>query len=472
MTYAIESRDVSFTFLHEDHPFLKNINLTVSPGECVLICGRSGSGKTSFSRLLNGVSPNYIEGKFSGECRTYDLAAGETEIEEYVPLVGSVFQNPKTQHFATNTTSELAFPCENVGMNPDDIRIRVKEIAHHFEIEHLMDRDIFQLSGGEKQQIAFATANVLAPKVLVLDEVTSNLDAGAIQRIRRMIHQMKKQGMTIVLTEHRLAWTKGLADRYVLFEEGERVKEWSADLFSELSNQELNELGLRALDLSEHQQVIREKLQLKTTHSKAALQTKKVAVGYEKDAPVLQDLSLGFSKGEVTCLMGANGTGKSTLANTITGLLPPLSGEILWEGKALSSRSLVKKSFLVMQDTNYQLFSDSVSEEVTLGAKYPEKKEAVLKQLNLADVEERHPMSLSGGQKQRVAIASAILSGKEIIIFDEPTSGLDFDNMERFGTLLTELKETGIVTIVITHDQELAANWCDEIIYLNKRGID
>ena len=122
-----------------------------------------------------------------------------------------------------------------------------------------------------------------------------------------------------------------------------------------------------------------------------------------------------------------------------------------------------------MQDTNYQLFSDSVSEEVLIGAQYPDKKEDVLKQLNLTEVEDQHPMSLSGGQKQRVAIASAILSGKEMIIFDEPTSGLDYENMERFGNLLEELKASGVVVIVITHDIELAANWCDQIIHLNQK---
>lgn len=166
--------------------------------------------------------------------------------------------------------------------------------------------------------------------------------------------------------------------------------------------------------------------------------------------------------------MGPNGVGKSTLANTLTGLLSPLSGKILWQKKALSAKDLMKKSFLVMQDTNYQLFSESVSEEVLLNAKHPEQKNLVLEKLNLLDVEKRHPMSLSDGQKQRVAIASAILSGKELIIFDEPTSGLDYFNMQRFGELLSMLKETDAITAIITHDIELASEWCDEIIELRR----
>jgi len=469
MKSVISSQSASFKFLHADEPFLKDINLEVSAGECLLICGESGSGKTTFSRLLNGVSPDYIEGELDGECYTYDLRAGETEIEEYVPVVGSVFQNPKTQHFTTNTSTELAFPCENMGMDPDDIHQRVSEVVSDFEIEELLDRDIFTLSGGEKQQIAFASANVLSPKVLVLDEVTSNLDNEAVEHLQTMIQQMKKEGVTVILTEHRLAWTKDIVDRYVLFEEGSLVKEWPAEEFNRLTNDELNSLGLRSMDLSSHKALINEKMQSKESNYRdSILQTKDLAVGYEKSGKVLDNLNLSFKAGETVGLMGANGTGKSTLASTITGLQRPLGGKVLWKDQLISSKELIKKSFLVMQDTNYQLFSDSVSDEVLLGSRYPEMKDEVLEQLGLTDIEDHHPMSLSGGQKQRVAIASAILSGKEILIFDEPTSGLDYGNMERFGRLLQELKESGIVVIVITHDEELAANWCDQIVYLEK----
>ncbi|GAA0359434.1 energy-coupling factor ABC transporter ATP-binding protein [Alkalibacterium iburiense] len=468
MKPAVVSESVSFQFLHTEDSFLKDINLTIQPGECVLICGKSGSGKTTFSRLLNGVSPNFIEGELQGHLNTVDLVAGEAEIEEYVPLVGSVFQNPKTQHFSMDTTNELAFPCENVGMPVKDISKRIETVAKEYEIESLLGRDIFKLSGGEKQQIAFSSANMLKPQVLVLDEVTSNLDDQAVERIRHMIRRMKESGITIILTEHRLAWTKGLVDRYVLFEEGKATNEWNADTFSHLSNEELHSYGLRAMDLSLHSKIIKEKMQANKQTSEAALQTKNLAIGYDKEVPVLSDLTIGFSQGETIGIMGSNGTGKSTLASTLIGLQKPLSGSILWKGKPISSNGLIKKSFLVMQDTNYQLFSDSVSEEVLIGAKYSEKKDQILEQLNLTKVEDQHPMSLSGGQKQRVAIASAILSGKDIIIFDEPTSGLDYDNMERFGKLLEELKDSGVVVIVITHDIELAANWCDQIIYLNE----
>lgn len=224
-------------------------------------------------------------------------------------------------------------------------------------------------------------------------------------------------------------------------------------------------MGLRSLDLSSHREKIQAKKSTSTSTSTGLLQTKNLAIGYGKKK-VLEDLHLNFYPGQVTGLMGANGRGKSTLANTLTGFQSSLAGEIYWAGQKMTAKQLLQKSYLVMQDMNYQLFSDSVEDEILLGAQTPEAAEEVMATLNLSSYKERHPMSLSEGQKQRVAIASALLSGKEIIIFDEPTSGLDYEHMERFGRLLQYLKETKAIILVITHDEELAAKWFDSIIEL------
>ena len=171
-----------------------------------------------------------------------------------------------------------------------------------------------------------------------------------------------------------------------------------------------------------------------------------------------------FKSGEVVGIMGHNGVGKSTLIRTMTGLIKPLSGDIMWNGRRQRAKELKKKSFLVMQDVNYQLFSDSVREEVLLGAAHPERCDAVLQALGLDGLAERHPMSLSGGQKQRVVVAAAMLSDKPLILLDEPTSGLDLGSMQQVGQLLQEWKAQGKTLLVITHDEELAANWCDRVI--------
>lgn len=467
MTQGIISTNASFTYPHAEEPFLKDLSAAIKPGEVVLICGKSGSGKTTFTRLLNGISPQFIEGTLEGEVSTFGLRANETPIEEYVPVVGSVFQNPKTQHFNLDTTSELAFPCENMGMKPKDIIERIEEMVDIFAIEELMDRPFFELSGGEKQRVSFVSANMLHPRVLVLDEVTSNLDADAVGHLREMIIELKQQGVTIVLTEHRLAWTKGIVDRYLLLEDGDLSKQWTGEAFEKMTNKELHNLGLRALSLEGIRKRIVEMTQDKHEESSDDLTTHQLRIGYDEKI-VQENLNIGFKRGQITGLMGSNGVGKSTFAETLTGLLEALDGKIEMNGKALTAKERIEKSFLVMQDINYQLFTESVKEEVLLGARYPDYKDEVLEILNLLEFEERHPMSLSGGQKQRVAIASAILSGKEIIIFDEPTSGLDYYHMERFGNLLNKLKQTEAVIIVITHDEELAAGWCDQIIKFDR----
>lgn len=202
------------------------------------------------------------------------------------------------------------------------------------------------------------------------------------------------------------------------------------------------------------------------TFPAALLTLKNLTLGYQKAKPVCTLPELDFSAGEIVGLMGHNGIGKSTLAKTLCGLMEPLHGSILWQGRPAGAKERLHKSFLVMQDVNYQLFSDSVREEVLLGAAHPERCNAVLQALGLEHLAGRHPMSLSGGQKQRVVVAAAMLSEKPLLLLDEPTSGLDRGSMQQVGRLLQQLKAQGKTLIVITHDEELAADWCDRILVL------
>lgn len=177
-------------------------------------------------------------------------------IDRLTPLVGSVFQNPKTQYFNANVTDELAFPAENIGLPAEDINRRITAVAERFGIGHLLHRSIFHLSGGQKQRIAVAAATMLGPRVVVLDEPTSNLDANAIADMRAMIEQMKDEGLTIVIAEHRLAWLNGVADRYVVFDGGHIVQDYEADEFLSLSPGCVAAMGLRALDLQPYRRRI------------------------------------------------------------------------------------------------------------------------------------------------------------------------------------------------------------------------
>jgi len=460
----IELNNCSFLYQNADTAVVKNLNLHIKSGECIVLCGKSGCGKTTITRLLNGLSPEYFSGELTGNCTTFGLEAGKSKIEDYVPIVGSVFQNPKTQHFNIDTTAELAFPCENMGMASEDIRKRVYENSRDFGIEYLLNRNIFNLSGGEKQKIAFGTACMLNPRLLVLDEPTSNLDYKAIDDLHEMIVKKKEEGVTIVIAEHRLAWLVDVADRFCYFENGELVEQWSSDEFQSIPSERLQSLGLRSANLEEFRKKTFEKSKIDCLNSNAIITIDQLDIGYNKKSPVKQIEKLHISKGEIVGLMGHNGCGKSTFAKTLCGLIKPLRGTILPK----KEKERLKQSFMVMQDVNYQLFSDSVREEVLLGAKYPEMCEEVLEALRLSEMADRHPMSLSGGQKQRVAIASAILSGKDLILLDEPTSGLDYYHMTKVAQLLEFLKQQGAAVLVITHDEELAAGWCDRVIDISK----
>ena len=476
---VIASRGIVYRYPRGEQPALAGADLNIGQGECVVLCGKSGCGKTTLTRLINGLIPSFFGGELRGECDTFGLRAGQAAIESYVPLVGSVFQNPKTQYFNVDTTAELAFPCENMGMEPERIRRRIVEISRMLQLTPLLGKSIFHLSGGEKQRIAFGSACMLSPALLVLDEPTSNLDQRAMEQLHDMIRAMKEKGTTVVIAEHRLSWIADQADRYLYFDEGRLCDEWTAEEFRRLPQKTLWDKGLRAADLGDVRKVLAKKKSRGRgdTRKREAVLLRDVTIGYRKQHPIRKIDELRVCHGEIVGLMGHNGAGKSTLAQTLCGLLPPLEGKILWQGHPAGKRELNRHSFMVMQDVNYQLFSDSVEQEILLGTREerylenggeePSRLQEVMEELDLTGFRGRHPHSLSGGQKQRVAIASAILSDKDFFVFDEPTSGLDYFHMQQVGKLLRWLRDQGKAILVITHDEELAARWCDRIVGLD-----
>lgn len=347
----IEAENASFTYQSAPSPALQDVTLTVQPGECVVLCGRSGCGKTTFTHLLNGLSPEFYPGTLTGRCTAAGLAAGEAAIEAYVPQVGSVFQNPKTQYFNVDTTAELAFPCENAGMEPQAIRRRVDVVVEQFQLGSLMDRSVFKLSGGEKQRVAFAAACMLGPRLLVLDEPTSNLDAAAIAQLHDMIAVMKQQGVTVVLAEHRLAWITDLADRYFFFAAGRLAAQWSAAEFAALPADTLTGYGLRARTLDDCRAGIRAKQSARCPGT-PVLTLEGVTLGCDKKHPLRTLPDMSFAAGEIVGLMGRNGIGKSTMARTLCGLLEPVSGKICRNGRPANARERLRSSCIAWTDAD------------------------------------------------------------------------------------------------------------------------
>ncbi|WP_312701826.1 energy-coupling factor ABC transporter ATP-binding protein [Sedimentibacter sp.] len=466
----IELKEVSFSYeTGQQKNSLHNINLTIAGGEVVLLCGESGCGKTTLTRLINGLIPHYYQGELQGEVLIDGRDVSKLPLYETAKMVGSVFQNPRSQFFNVDTTSELAFGAENMGLPVAEIQQRMHRVSDELQIEKLMGRNIFQLSGGEKQKIACASVSVSDPDVIVLDEPTSNLDDRAIEELRQLIQIWKNKGKTIVVAEHRLYFLRELIDRAVYMEDGCISEIYGACEFKRLSTLKLEQMGLRPLYpegmTKEKSEAVRKNTPLDLSGFSFCYR------GSNEQAICMEQFSV--PQGEIIAVIGNNGAGKSTFARCLCGLERRAKGEIDFQQVRLNYKQRLKKCFMVMQDVNHQLFTESVLDEVLLSMQEEDEEKAglILEGLDLLHLKELHPMSLSGGQKQRVAIASAIASEREIIIFDEPTSGLDLRHMKEVAGNLRKLADMGKTLFVITHDPEFILSCCTHLLRLEKGKV-
>lgn len=458
---------VSFRHSKADAPSLTDVSLAIRKGECVLLCGASGSGKTTLTRLVNGLIPHYYEGEMTGSVHVGGLDVTTAELYDTARLVGSVFQNPRSQFFCVDVTSELAFACENMGMPENEIVVRVEEAAHEMGIEDLLSRSLFALSGGEKQKIACGSVSALHPDVFVLDEPSSSLDLASIDELREHLKRWKAQGKTIIVAEHRLYWLRDVCDRVVCMKDGRIDFDLPMDEFARFTEDEFRAHGLRSLNApTEFTPMDADN----DCRSDAHMTLRGFRYSYG-DAQALDIEKLELPQGEVVAIVGSNGAGKSTFAKSLCGQLRGSRASVEMDGAVRKRRALAKSSYMVMQDVNHQLFCETVDEELRLGTDASDEDIArMLEALGLTEMAERHPMSLSGGQKQRVAMASALLSGKDLFVFDEPTSGMDFQNMERTAALIRSLRGKASVFIV-THDPDLVRRCCTKVVHLEQGTV-
>jgi energy-coupling factor transport system ATP-binding protein len=466
---------VTYTYPHAAAPAVRDISFSLAPGKAVLCTGRSGCGKSTLTRLANGLAPHVLQGAMRGDVRLAGRSTLDAAPAELAQQAGTLFQDPERQFFALTVEDELALSLQWRGWTPEKVRRAVVESARLLGIENLLGQTIFGLSEGQKQKVALASLLAVRPGLLVLDEPTANLDPESVTELARILAGLKQQGIALFIVDHRLHWMRGLADSVLVLDDGVLAAEGPFSLLDDAALRERH--GLRAIKVPDPRASLRE---MRQSGSSEFFACEGLSFAYPKSAPVFEDMSLAFTPGRVTALVGENGVGKTTLARLLTGLERPRRGRVLAGKKAVKPRALARHAQVVLQNAGHQLRMHNVAGELDDAAygvvaeqERPAAVCACLENYSLRHLAERHPQSLSGGEKQRLAVACAAIRRPRMLILDEPTSGLDGENMRRMAESMRRAAADGACLLVITHDLELMDLACTEKIVLHKhRGED
>lgn len=452
--------NVRYRYPFQKEDALKDIDLQVIPGEAVLITGPSGCGKSTLGRLINGLIPSYFEGTLLGKVELDGRSGSEYTTRDLSHKVGSLFQDPEQQFLSTNVDDELRTALEWRGLSTEEIDARLEPVVRRLGLEHKRSSSLFSLSEGEKQKVALASILALKPQILMLDEPTANLDERSTLELLHILRELKEEGMTIVIFDHRLYWLRTLVDHAYLMRDGTISRELPFDALSQYRE----EYGLRSLETPEV-----EPPQLTIGHLKreSGCFLDALSFGYTQKEAVFRNFSGGVPAGKVVAICGRNGSGKTTLARLAMGLEKLQEGAILFEGEAQSVRKRQQRNSLVLQNTELQLYMRTVEEELQCSTpsdlENPAPVSTVLDRFQLHGLEKRHPQSLSGGQRQRLVTACALQKQPEVLILDEPTSGLDGKNMRLLANQARAFAEKGAAVALITHDYELINTCCDYV---------
>ena len=462
MNKMIKFENVCYQYPFHSQKALDSVCFEVRQGEAVLFTGVSGCGKSTLIRLINGLAPHYYHGQLIGRVLVNGRDNTTRGISKIAEEVGTLLQDAEQQFFALNVEDELAFAHECRGEDPDKIKTTIKRSLERFSLKGVVDSSIFDLSEGEKQKLALASIVSLRPKIIILDEPSANLDPGATEELASILADLKKQGITIVIVDHRLYWLSRLIDRVYVLQHG-RIKESGS--YSILNKEAIRDrYGLRKTKIASS------KIDLPDVKKaqKPGFNIDDMSFSYNRNGgqPVFNHIALNLPLGEVTAIVGNNGAGKTTFAKLLTGLLKMSSGKIFLDYRIIPPKALLKRSSIVFQNVDHQLYMKTVRAELAIAARYLVKTQRekraneLMDRFSLTELAMRHPQSLSGGQKQRLVIACGLIKNPDILILDEPTSGLDGMNMRIMSEMMKEFANQGKCVLVISHDLELIQEAC------------
>ncbi len=465
--------DLNFRYKNEKKDTLCDINQVVKKGSCVVLTGSSGCGKSTLLRCVNHLIPQFYEGELKGFCLLNGKDVKEYSIGEVGEQVASVFQDPRSQFFTTDSSAEISFGLENFGFSHDEIVKRVNSVYHETGLEKLKDRNVFALSSGERQMIAVLAAKALDTDIFLLDEPTANLDFSVIRQLSDLLAYLKSEGKTLLISEHRLYYLKDIADEFVRMEHGRIVERIPASVMKTLSEHELSERKLRTISF---ENIKKQPVAPVNPTKKIKVSAENICFSYHRAKDkILSGMSVSAETGEVIGIVGSNGSGKTTFGKVITGLLSADSGNISIDNVIQSVKSLQKNGIFIMQEAEFQFFTNSVFNELKYGKEEtPElltEMERVLKAFDMWELRNRHPFSLSGGQMQKLVLLLAYFSPKQIAVFDEPTAGLDKESLLKCSEIIKEMRKDKVI-FIITHDLELISQVCTKCVYLRDGTVN
>lgn len=490
---------LTYTYPGASGPALTDVTLHVAEGEFVLVVGPSGAGKSTLLRCLNGLVPHFTGGTLSGRVAVARHDTVKEGPQVLSRVVGFVFQDPEAQFVVDRVEDEIAFALENAAIPLAEMRVRVAEVLNLLELSPLRDRPLETLSGGEKQRVAIAAALALRPRILVLDEPTSQLDPQSAQEVLDALVDLNRElGLTIILAEHRLERVLAHTGHLIYLPDSDKP------VLSGPPRQVLRQMALtpplitlgKALEWEPIPLTIEEgRVCAKEIFGDFRPQVTSPSPKPEtlKPAPILEVSELSFDyngssaldsvvltvgAGELVALMGRNGSGKTTLLKCIVGLLQPCRGEIALEGESLVGREtadICRSIGYLPQEPDTLLFADTVADELavtlcnhSLLDSPPIPPADLLTRLGLGGVSTSYPRDLSVGQRQRVALGTVTVTQPRLLLLDEPTRGMDYPSKRELVHLLREWQTEGAGVLLVTHDVELVAQAADRVIVLDQ----